>query len=52
MQQYSIEPRTRKYVKGYEFLSFARNLFNKYGKKLLDTATETGPVLQKLLSKE
>ena len=24
MQQYSIEPRTRKYFKGYGFLSFAR----------------------------
>ena len=45
MTRYSTEPRTRKYVKGYEFLSFARNLFNKYGKQLLDTATETGLVL-------
>ena len=33
MQRYSIEPRTRKYVKGYGFLSFAR----KYKKKLLNT---------------
>ena len=24
MQQYSIEPKRRKYVKGYGFLSFAR----------------------------
>ena len=24
MRQYSIEPKTRKYVKGYGFLSFAR----------------------------
>ena len=32
MTQYSIEPRTRKYVKGYGFLSFAR----KYKKQLLD----------------
>ena len=24
MQRYSIEPRTRKYVKGYGFLSFTR----------------------------
>ena len=41
MTRYSIEPRTRKYIKGYRFLSFARNLFNKYGKQLLDTATKT-----------
>ena len=30
--------RTRKYVKGYGFLSFGRNLTNKYGKQLLNTA--------------
>ena len=34
----SIEPRKRKYVKGYGFLPFATNLFDKYGEKLLDTA--------------
>ena len=33
MTQCSIEPRTRKYVKGYGFLQFAR----KYKKQLLDT---------------
>ena len=38
MTHYSIEPKTRKYVKGYAYLSFARNLSNKYGKQLLDTA--------------
>ena len=38
----SIEPRTRKYVKRYRFLSFARNLFNKYGKHSLDAAFKTG----------
>ena len=42
MTQYSIEPRSRKNVKGCGFLSFARNLSNKYGKQLLDTATKTG----------
>ena len=36
-----VEPRTIKYVKGYAFLSFARNLSNKYRKQLLDTATKT-----------
>ena len=41
MTRYSIKPRTRKYVKGYGFLSFTKNLYNKYGKKLLDTATKT-----------
>ena len=42
LTHYSIEPRTRKHVKGYRFLSFARNLSNKYGKKLLNIATKTG----------
>ena len=36
--RYSIEPRDRVYVKGYGFISFARNMSNKYGKKLVDTA--------------
>ena len=46
---YSIEPRNRIYVKGYGFLSFAKNLgthatrvaknlSNKYGQKLFDGA--------------
>ena len=48
---YSIEPRTRKYVKEYEFLSFERNLSDKYGKKLLDTATKTGLDASKTASK-
>ena len=40
--RYSIEPRDRIHVKGYGFLSFAKNmgksLSNKYGQKLLDSA--------------
>ena len=40
--RYSIEPRERRYVKGYGFLSFARNFGNKYGKKLMNTAIKTG----------
>ena len=40
--RYSAEPRFRKYVKGYGFLSFARKFHDKYGKKSMDTATKTG----------
>ena len=58
---YSIEPRERRYVKGYGFLSFAgnlgthttkvaKNLNNKYGQKLADSA-KTADAL-KLLAKE
>ena len=43
--RYSIEPRDRTYVKGYGFSSFAKNigknLSNKYGKILLDTAKKS-----------
>ena len=45
----SIEP-TNGY--GYEFLSFVRNLSNKYGKKLLDTTTKTGVDALKTASKK
>ena len=40
--RYSMEPRFRKYVKGYDFLSFVRKFGDKYGKTLMDTATKTG----------
>ena len=39
---YPIEPRIRKYFKGYGFLSFPRNLYNKYGKQSLHTAAKAG----------
>ena len=43
--RYSIEPRDRIYVKGYGFLSFAKNmgksLSNKYGQKLFDSAKKS-----------
>ena len=34
--RYSIEPRERRYVKGYGFMSFARNFSDKYSKSLMD----------------
>ena len=48
----SIEPRFRKYVTGYGFLSFARKFVDKYGKKLMDTATKTGIEAAKTASKK
>ena len=50
--RYSIEPRDRIYVKGYGFLSFAKNIgthatkvtknmSNKYSQKLLDIAKKS-----------
>ena len=40
--RHSLEPENRKCVKGYGFLSFARNFEDKYGKKLMNTAIKTG----------
>ena len=40
--RHSLEPDYRKYVKGYGFLSFARNFGGKYRKKLMNTAIKTG----------
>ena len=43
--RYSVEPRDRIYVKGYGFLSFAKNmgkgLSNKYAQKLIDSARKS-----------
>ena len=49
--RYSTESRFRKYVKEYNFLSFARKCGDKYGKKLMDTATKTGMDAAKTASK-
>ena len=49
--RYSTEPRFRRYVKSYDFLSFAKKIDNKYGKKLMDIATKTGIDAAKTASK-
>ena len=53
--RYSIELRDRIYVKGYEFLSFAKNmgkhLSNKYGQKCLDSAKKSTTGAIKTVSK-
>ena len=49
--RYSVEARFRKYVKVYGFLSFTKKFGNKYGKKLMDTATKTGIDAAKMASK-
>ena len=54
--RYSIEPRDRIYVEGYEFLSFAKNmgknLSNNYGKKRIDTAKKSTSDIIKQHQKE
>ena len=55
--RYSIEPRDRTNVKGYGFLSFAKktkvakDLDNKYGQKLLDSAKKITKDAMKTASK-
>ena len=49
---YSIESRERRYVEGYGFLSFAKNLSNKYGQKLIDSAKKSATDAFKIASKK
>ena len=53
--RYSIETRDRISVKGYGFLSFAKNmgksLSNKYGQKLLDSSRKSRTDAAKTASK-
>ena len=49
--RYSIEPRERRYVEGYVFLPFARNLNNKYGLKHNDSAKKSATDAFKIASK-
>ena len=49
--RYSTEPNYRKFVEGNGFLSFARKCGDKYGKKLMDTATKTEIDAEKTTSK-
>ena len=49
--RYLLELRDRIYVKGYGFMSFARSMSNKYGKKLVDTAKKSAADAVKTASK-
>ena len=40
--RYSLEPDYRRYVQGQGFMSFARNIGNKYGKKIFDKSLDVG----------
>ena len=50
--RYSTEPKYRILVRRYSFLSFARKYGDKYGKKLMETATKTGIDAAKILQNE
>ena len=50
--RYSIEPRERRYVKGYGFMSFARNFNDKYSKSLMDLRKTFAKTAGKKILKE
>ena len=49
---YSIEPREKRYVKGYGFLSFARNFNDKYSKSLRNASKTFAKTAGKEILKE
>ena len=49
--RYSIEPRKRIYVKGYGFMSFARNFIDKYSKSLIDKRIDVSKTFAKTAGK-
>ena len=50
--RYSIEPRERRYVKRYGFMSFARNCSDKYSKSLMDVSKTFAKTAGKKILKE
>ena len=50
--RYSLEPRYRRYVQGHGFMSFARNIGNKYGKKIFDKNIDVGKSMKKKYGKK
>ena len=40
--RYSLEPSYRRYVQGQGFMSFAKNIGNKYGRKIFDKSIDAG----------
>ena len=50
--RYSIEPRERRYVKGYGFMSFATNFSDKYSKSLMDKGIDLCKTFAKTAGKK
>ena len=49
---YPIEPRERRFVKRYGFMSFARNFSDKYSKSLMDKGTDVSKTFAKTAGKK
>ena len=50
--RYSLEPHYRRYVEGQGFMSFARNIGNKYGRKIFDKSLDVGKSMKKKYGKK
>ena len=50
--RYSLEPHYRRYVQGQGFMSFARNIGNKYGRKIFDKSLDVGKLWKKKYGKK
>ena len=50
--RYSIEPKERRFVKGYGFMSFARNFSDKYSKSLMDKGIDVSKKFAKTAGKK
>ena len=50
--RYLIEPRERRSVKGYGFMSFARNFSDKYSKYLMDKGVDVSKTFAKTAGKK
>ena len=49
---YSTEPRERRFVKGYGFMSFARNFSDKYSKSFMDKGMDVSKKYTKTAGKK
>ena len=50
--RYSLEPSYRRYVQGQGFMSFAKNIGNKYGTKIFDNGVSDGKDFAKIAGKK
>ena len=50
--RYSLEPDYRRYVQGQGFMSFPRNIGNKYGKKVFDKSLDVDISIKKNMVKK
>ena len=50
--RYSLEQSYRRYVQGQEFMSFAKNIGNKYGRKIFNKSIHVGKSMKKKYGKK